>query len=67
MIKVYKYTMNINDVEFNDVYDYEGMFLDHDEAYRFLCENESVGNTITILNIEEVEIDPAVLDKICRR
>jgi hypothetical protein len=66
MITVYKYYMTINDVEFDDVYDYEGLFEDHFEADRFLTENESVGNTIIIHKIEEIEVDPAVLNQIFR-
>lgn len=66
MITVYKYYMTINDVEFDDVYDYEGLFEDHFEADRFLTENENVGNTIIIHKIEEVEVDPAVLNQIFR-
>ena len=66
MITVFKYWMTITDVEFNDVYDYEGLFLDHFEAADFLAENESVGNTIVIHKIEEVEVDPEVLNQICR-
>jgi hypothetical protein len=66
MITVYKYYMTINDVEFDDVYDYEGLFEDHFEADRFLTENENVGNTIIIHKIEEIEVDPAVLNQIFR-
>lgn len=66
MITVYKYYMTINDVEFDDVYDYEGLFEDPFEADRFLTENENVGNTIIIHKIEEVEVDPAVLNQIFR-
>lgn len=66
MITVYKYYMTINDVEFDDVYDYEGLFKDHFEADRFLTENENVGNTIIIHKIEEVEVDLAVLNQIFR-
>lgn len=66
MITVYKYYMTINDVEFGDVYDYEGLFEDHFEADRFLTENENVGNTIIIHKIEEIEVDPAVLNQIFR-
>ena len=66
MIRVYKYWMTITDVEFDDVYPYEGLFLDHMEADRFLTENENVGNSIIIHKIEEVEVEPEVLDRIYR-
>ena len=66
MLNGYKYYMTITDVEVDDIYDYEGLFLDHMEADRFLTENEAVGNSIIIHKIEEVEIDPADLDRIYR-
>ena len=66
-MKAHKYYMTITDVEVNDVYDYEGLFLDHFEADRFLTENENVGNTIIIHKIEDVETDTEELNSICRR
>ena len=66
-MKAHKYYMTITDVEVNDVYDYEGLFLDHFEADRFLTENENVGNTIIIHKIEDVETDAEELNSICRR
>ncbi len=66
MITVYKYYMTITDVEFDDVYDFEAMFLDHFEADRFLTENEAVGNSIIIHKFEEIEVEPEVLDRIYR-
>ena len=49
MITVYKYCMTITDVEFNDVYYFEALFLDHMEADRFITDNERVGNTIVMV------------------
>lgn len=66
-MKAYKYYMTITDVEFDDTYDYEGLFLDHMEADRFLTENENVGNTIIIHKIEEVETDWDELNSIHRK
>ena len=66
MVKAYKYYMTINDVEFNEVYDYVGLFEDHMEADRFLAENETVGNTIIIHRFVEVMVDPAEFNKIHR-
>ena len=66
-MKAHKYYMTITDVKVNDVYDYEGLFLDHFEADRFLTENENVGNTIIIHKIEDVETDAEELNSICRR
>lgn len=66
-MKAYKYYMTITDVEVNDVYDYEGLFLDHFEADRFLTENENVDNTIIIHKVEEVETDWDELNSICRK
>lgn len=66
MVNCYKYTMTITDVEFDDVYDYEGLFEDHMEADRFLTENENIGNSIVIHKIEKVQVDSEILDKIYR-
>ncbi len=62
----YKYRMTINDVESNDVYNFDALFLDHMEADRFLTENESVGNTIIIHSITKTETSIADLDCISR-
>ena len=54
-----KYYFTITDVEFDDVYDFEGYFEDHMEADRFITENEAVGNTV-VMNYpfyEEVPMD----------
>jgi hypothetical protein len=66
-MKAYKYYMTITDVEFNDTYDYEALFLDHFEADKFLTENEEVGNTIVIHKYEEVETDLDELNSIHRK
>ena len=63
----YRYYMTITDVEFDDTYYYEGLFLDHMEADRFLTENENVGNTIIIHKIEEVDTDWDELNSIHRK
>lgn len=67
-MKAYKYYMHIIDREFDDEYDYEGLFLDHFEAAKFMEENEAVGNTIIMVApyIEEVETDEAELNRINR-
>ena len=62
----YIYHMHIIDNEFDSEYDFDGYFEDHFEADRFLTENENVGNTIIIHKIEEIEVDPAVLNQIFR-
>jgi hypothetical protein len=66
-MKAYKYHMTITDVEVNEVYPYEALFLDHFEADRFLTENEEVGNTIVIHKYEEVETDWDELNSIHRK
>ena len=44
-----KYYFHIIDKEFNSEYDYEGYFTDHFEADRFITENETVGNILTMV------------------
>lgn len=41
--------MLINDVEWDDIYEYEGIFLSEDELQTFIRQNEDVGNTVDIL------------------
>jgi hypothetical protein len=66
MITVYEYRMTITDVEFDDVYNFNGLFEDHMEADRFLAENEAVGNSIIIHSITEMEVLAEVLNEVCR-
>ena len=51
--------MLINDVEWNDSYEYEGMFLSEDELQIFIRQNEEVGNTVdvfeSLLVMEDLE------------
>ena len=56
MRKYYKYTMTITTTE-NDSYPFDGYFVDHFEADKFLTENELEGNSIIIHSITEVEMD----------
>jgi hypothetical protein len=46
---MYKYYFNIIDNEYGNQYDYEGYFDDHFEADKFIQENETVGNVVTII------------------
>lgn len=41
-----KYFFHIVDREFDDEYDFTAWFEDHDEADRFITENEHAGNTV---------------------
>jgi hypothetical protein len=66
MLEMYRYVMHIIDKEFDDEYDYEGLFHDHFEADRFLTENENVGNEIIIYKIEKTMVKPEVLNQIFR-
>lgn len=66
MITVYEYRMTITDVEFDDVYNFNGLFEDHMEADRFLAENEAVGNSIIIHSITKMEVLAEVLNEVCR-
>jgi hypothetical protein len=58
--------MTINDAEYNEVYDFEGLFPDHFEADRFLTENKAVGNTIIIHRIEMMDVDANFFDRLYR-
>lgn len=46
---MFKYNFHIVDNEYGGEYDYEAYFFDHDEAAKFIDENESVGNIVTVL------------------
>jgi hypothetical protein len=59
---MYKYFFHIIDNEFNDEYDYEAYFYNHEEAAQFIKENEEAGNIITIIapyyiTVEESEVN----------
>ncbi len=41
--------MLINDVEWDDIYEYEGIFFSEDELQIFISQNEDVGNTVDVL------------------
>ena len=41
--------MLINDVEWDDIYEYEGIFFSEDELQTFIYQNEDVGNTVDVL------------------
>lgn len=43
---MYHYFFHIIDVEFDDEYDYDEYFEDHEVAAKFIEENEEVGNTV---------------------
>lgn len=45
-----KYYFHIVSTEEEREYDYQGYFVDPFEADQFICENEEVGNTITIIS-----------------
>ena len=65
MLEMIKYKLHIIDREFDDEYDYVGLFKDHFEAAQFLDENEAVGNTVIITqHYEHVFVDPAVLNQL---
>lgn len=66
MLEMYKYVMHIIDKEFNDEYDYEGLFHDRSEADRFLTENKNVGNEIIIYKIEKTLVKPEELNRLFR-
>ena len=52
---------HIIDREIETEYDYESLFLKDSEFIMFMQENLAVGNTVTVLSIEEETADLAVL------
>lgn len=46
---MFRYVFHIIDNEFGCEYDYEAYFFDHEEAYKFIDENERAGNVVAIL------------------
>ena len=53
---LYKYFFHIIDNEVNTEYDYQGYFEDHFEADKFISENETVGNVVTIISPYYIEV-----------
>ena len=66
MTTYYIYHMHITDNEFGTEYDFDGYFVDHFEAARFMEEHEAVGNVITMRApfISTVEMNPEDLPNI---
>ena len=56
--KMLKYFFYIIDREFDKEYSYVGYFDNHQEAGRFIDENEAVGNTVKILSPYWCIVDP---------
>ena len=56
MITIFKYYMTIIDAEYDEVYDFDGIFPNHVEAKCFLTENKIVGNTIIIHYTEMIDM-----------
>lgn len=52
--KILKVVFHIHDVEWEDNYDYEGIFFDLNEVKAFMYDNIMVGNVITIISKEEI-------------
>ena len=59
---LYKYFFHIIDNEVNTEYDYQGYFEDHFEADKFISENESVGNIVTIISPYYIEVPRESID-----
>jgi hypothetical protein len=55
-MKARKYEFYIIDKQYDDEYDYIGYFEDDFEAMKFVEENLSVGNTVTIRSIKDVMV-----------
>lgn len=59
---LYKYFFHIIDNEVNTEYDYQGYFEDHFEADKFISENETVGNVVTIISPYYIEVPRESVD-----
>lgn len=59
---LYKYFFHIIDNEVNTEYDYQGYFEDHFEADKFISENETVGNVVTIISPYYIEVPRESID-----
>ena len=55
-MKARKYEFYIIDKQYDDEYDYIGYFEDDFEAMKFVEENLSVGNIVTIRSIKDVMV-----------
>ena len=51
---ILKVVFHIHDVEWEDNYDYEGLFFDLNEVKAFMYDNIEAGNVITIIRKEEI-------------
>lgn len=54
---VLRVMFHIIDVEFEEEYDYESVFLKESEFIGFVRENLSVGNSISVISIDEETAD----------
>ena len=54
---ILKVKFHIFDVEWEDNYEYEGIFFDLNEMKAFIYDNIAVGNNVIVLNKEEVPMD----------
>lgn len=52
MVETTAITFFINDVEFEDTYEYTAYFFEESEVGRFIEDNERVGNDIRILDVK---------------
>lgn len=52
MIETTAITFFINDVEFEDTYEYTAYFFEESEVGHFIEDNEKVGNDIRILDVK---------------
>lgn len=61
---MFQYTFHIQDVEFNDNYEYIAHFLSHEEAGKFIGENLEVGNAVLIVSVKEVPYDEEIFNRV---
>ncbi len=52
MVETTAITFFINDVEFEDTYEYTAYFFEESEVGHFIEDNEKVGNDIRILDVK---------------
>ena len=61
---MFQYTFHIQDVEFDDNYEYSSHVLSQEEASKVIGENLEVGNMVLIVSVKEVPYDEDILNKV---
>ncbi len=61
---MFEYVFHIQDVEFDDNYEYIAHFLSYEEASKFIGENLEVGNAVLIVSVKEVPYNEDILNRV---